>query len=151
MQDTAWHLPHPDTQPEFYADVPFKRLIAWIVDSILIGIITAIILPFTAFVGLFFLPVLYMLIGVFYRWMTLAGGSATFGMRLVAIQMRDAEGRLFNVQTAGLHTLGYSVSLAFPILQLISIVMMVISPRAQGLSDQVLGTVAINRKAGAGW
>ena len=147
MEQTAWHLPHPDTQPEFYADIPVKRLIAWVIDSILIGVVTLFLVMLTGFLGLFFLPFLFLTVGFFYRWMTIAGGSATLGMRLVAIEFRDAEGRLFGGQTAGLHTLGYSISFAFPVLQLISVVMMVASPRAQGLTDQVLGSVAINRRA----
>ena len=87
-------------------------------------------------------------LGFAYRWMTLSGGSATLGMRLMAVEMRDGYGQRFDTATAFLHTLGYSVSLAFPILQIISIVMMLMGPRAQGLTDNVLGTVAINRRAG---
>ena len=148
MQAEPWAIPDPDYQPEFYADIPVKRLLAWIVDSFLIMGAVLLILPFTAFVGLFFLPLMFLLIGFAYRWMTLSGGSATLGMRLMAVEMRDGYGQRFDTTTAFLHTLGYTVSLAFPILQIISIVMMLMGPRAQGLTDNVLGTVAINRRAG---
>ena len=32
-------LPDPAVQPEFYEDVPLKRLLAWLVDSILIALV----------------------------------------------------------------------------------------------------------------
>ncbi|EAQ03355.1 RDD family protein [Pseudooceanicola batsensis HTCC2597] len=147
MTDT-WSIPDPEFQPEFYADIPVKRLLAWVVDCVLIALVVLIVLPFTAFTGLFFLPFLYLVIGFLYRWMTLAGGSATWGMRLMAVEMRDGHGRRFDSMTAFLHTMGYSISLAFPILQVISVVMMLAGSRAQGLTDNVLGTVAINRRAG---
>ena len=147
MTAQTWTIPDPQVQPEFYADIQKKRLLAWVVDCVLIGLTVALIVPFTAFVGLFFLPVMFLVVGFLYRWMTLAGGSATWGMRLMSVEMRDGYGRRFDGGTAFLHTLGYSNSLAFPVLQIISVIMMVMGPRAQGLTDNVLGTVAINRSA----
>ena len=38
-------LPDPDLHAEFYADVPLKRLLAFIVDSILIVVITVLLIP----------------------------------------------------------------------------------------------------------
>ncbi len=55
-------LPDPDLQAEFYADVPLKRALAWIVDMILIALLTTVIVPFTAFTALFFLPVLFLMV-----------------------------------------------------------------------------------------
>ncbi len=148
MHADSWAIPDPEIQPEFYADVPAKRLLAWIVDSVLILGAVLLIIPFTAFFGLFFLPLLFLVIGFIYRWMTLTSGSATWGMRLMAIEMRADNGHRFDSTTAFLHTLGYTISLAFPILQIISVIMMLTRSRAQGLTDAVLGTVAMNRRAG---
>jgi uncharacterized RDD family membrane protein YckC len=147
MQTRAYTLPDPQTQPEFYADVPMKRLFAWIVDIVLIGIICVVILPFTAFTGIFFFPLLMLVIGFAYRVVTLANGSATWGMRFFGIEFRSQSGERFDLGLAFIHTLGYSVSLSFGILQVISIVLMLTSSRAQGLTDHVLGTVAINNRA----
>ncbi len=47
-------LPDPDFQPEFYADVPGKRLLAFFIDTIIIIGLCVLVLPFTAFTGLFF-------------------------------------------------------------------------------------------------
>jgi uncharacterized RDD family membrane protein YckC len=145
--DTSWGLPDPDLAPEFYADVPLKRLIAWVVDALVIALLTAIVVPFTFFTGLFFLPVLYMAIGFVYRFLTIASRSATPGMRLAAIELRTGSGERFDSPTAFLHTLGYTVSVSIFPLQLVSIVLMLISDRRQGLTDHVLGTAALNRSA----
>jgi hypothetical protein len=46
-----------------------------------------------------------------------------------------------------LHTLGYTLTIATLLPQLLSIALMLTGARGQGLSDLVLGTVAINRPA----
>ncbi|MHC9237860.1 RDD family protein [Pseudooceanicola sp. 502str34] len=143
----SWTLPDPDTQPDFYSDTPVKRLIAWLVDTVLIALICVLILPFTAFTGLFFFPFLMLVVGFFYRWFTIASRSSTWGMRLMAVEFRRGDGQLFDAGTAFLHTLGLTISFALPVLQLISVAMMLFSPRRQGLTDHMLGTVAVNRRA----
>jgi len=147
MSDITWHLPDPERQPEFYADVASKRLVAFIVDTILIIVISLLIVPFTAFTGLFFFPVLMAVVGFAYRVVTIARGSATWGMRLMAIEFRASDGQRFDLGLAFAHTLGLTISFGLPILQVISIVLMLTGPRGQGLSDLVLGSVAVNRRA----
>jgi len=147
MSAYTWHIPDPDTQPEFYADVPTKRLVAWVIDTIIVAAICLLILPFTAFAGLFFFPVLMLTVGLAYRVITIARGSATWGMRLAAIEFRTLSGRRLDLGLAFLHTLGFTVSCAFVVLQVASIVLMLTTPRAQGLTDHLLGTVALNRRA----
>lgn len=149
MTDYSWNIPDPVTQPDFYADVPMKRLIAWVVDSLIVALICLLILPFTAFTGLFFFPLLMLTVGFAYRVVTLARGSATWGMRLVAIEFRTLSGHRFDLNMAFLHTLGFTLSCIFMPLQVVSIVLMLTTPRAQGLSDLLLGTVALNRRANA--
>lgn len=140
-------LPDPHYNGEFYADVPVKRLIAWVVDGLITFLITVAVLPFTAFTGLFFFPFLFMMIGFAYRVVTIAGGSATWGMRLVSIDLRDSRGERFDLGLAFVHTLLYSVFFSTFILQIGSVVLMLTGDRAQGLHDHVLGTAAINRPA----
>lgn len=141
------HLPDPETQPDFYDGVPAKRLLAWVIDTVLIALLVMIAVPFTAFTGLFFLPALFLLLGFAYRFVTIASGSATWGMRVLGIEFRDQTGARLESSTAFLHTLGYTVSVSIPILQLASIVMMLISPIGQGLTDSLLGTTALRRRA----
>jgi uncharacterized RDD family membrane protein YckC len=139
--------PDPDRHPAFYEGVLTKRLLAWVLDMVLIALITAMIVPFTAFTALFFLPGLFLFAGFLYRWSTLSGRSATWGMRLMNIEFMDRHGQRFDMGTALLHTLGYSLSMAFVLPQVASVALMLTSSRGQGLSDYVLGTVAINTPA----
>jgi len=143
-------LPDPDLQPEFYASIPTKRFVAWVVDCLLIALLTLLIVPFTAFLALFFLPLLYLVVGFAYRTVTLARSSATPGMRLVAIEFRDGTGRRFDLGLAALHTLGYSLSMAFVLPQVVSVILILSSARAQGLTDSLIGTAAINRASTSG-
>lgn len=140
-------LPHPEQDAAFYARVATKRALAWVVDVTLVLIASIVILPFTAFTGIFFFPVLMMVVGFAYRWFTIAGGSATWGMRLMGIELRAHDGARLNGMTALLHTAGYTVSVVTFPLQLVSAAMMATTPRGQGISDYLLGTTAINRPA----
>lgn len=139
-----WGLPDPDTQGEFYADVPVKRLIAWVVDSLIVFATAFLIAFLTLGIGFFFFGFLLLAIGFTYRTVTLANRSATLGMRMTAIELRTARGERFDLPTAALHTIGYQLSMAFFIAQIASIVLMLTSARAQGLTDHLLGTAAVN-------
>lgn len=139
-------LPDPDYQAEFYASVPSKRLLAWVVDSIVIFALSAAAVVLTAFTGLLIWPLLFLVIGFAYRTVTIAQGSATWGMRFAGIELRNGTGQRLDSTEAVLHTAGYSLSLAFPVLQLISVILMLTSSRGQGLSDHLLGTVMLNRR-----
>jgi ABC-type multidrug transport system permease subunit len=140
-------LPDPDIQPEFYSDVPTKRLIAWVIDTVIAFAISALVVVFTVGLGLFIFAFILLVVGFIYRTVTLATGSATWGMRLVSLEFRDREGRQFDLGSAFLHTIGYHVSVSVFPLQILSIILMLTSARAQGLTDHVMGSVAINRAA----
>lgn len=142
-----YNLPDPDRQPEFYASVPFKRLLAWIIDTFLVLLMCLVAVLLTVFVGAFFFGVLWIVLSFCYRVVTMANGSATWGMRFVGIEFRTADGNRFDLPMALAHTTGYTVSIALPILQVISIVMMLTGARGQGLTDAFLGTVALNRRS----
>lgn len=140
-------LPDPEFQAEFYRDTGMKRAVAWVIDTVIVALFTTLVVPFTAFLAIFFLPVLFLTINLLYRWVTLSRRSATWGMRLMAIEFRRADGRWLDPATALVHTIGYTISISMVLPQLVSIALMAMSPRGQGLSDLVLGTVAINRTA----
>ncbi|WP_424976773.1 RDD family protein [Leisingera sp. S232] len=139
-------LPDPDYQAEFYASVPTKRLIAWMIDSLLIFALSAGTVVLTAFTGLFIWPLLYLAVGFAYRTVTIANRSATWGMRFAGIELRDSAGQRMDSGMAALHTAGYTLSLALPVLQVISVILMLTSSRGQGLTDHFLGTVMLNRR-----
>ena len=140
------HLPDPERQAEFYDSVPVKRGLAWVVDTILIALITTV-LALLSIVGVFFWLAIFVGVSFVYRWITIALGSATPGMRLMAIEFRDAYGQRLNTMQALLHTVGVFGAWGFGSGQLASIVFMVTTDRGQGLTDMVLGTTALNRRA----
>ncbi|WP_158968029.1 RDD family protein [Chachezhania sediminis] len=140
------HLPDPDFSPEFYQGTTSKRFLAWIIDVVLIFLVSGILVVFTAFLGALVWPILYLTVSFFYRTLTLASGSATWGMQFAGVELRDRFGHRFDFGTAILHTLGYLVSVSFPILQVVSVVVMLTSSRGQGLTDMILGTAAVNRR-----
>lgn len=145
MRRNSPGLPDPDRHPEFYATVPAKRVVAWLIDWVASAVIASLLLPFTLFLGIFFFPFLVLFVGFFYRWSTLANGSSTWGMRLMAIDVRDKDGLRLTGSTAFWHVaLHYGMFLISPAL-LISAIATLVSSRKQGLHDMVLGTTALNR------
>jgi len=148
MTDSLTHaLPDPDRHAEFYAGTAFKRGVAWIVDTIFVTLLVTLVALVTALTALFILPLVWLAVGFLYRWVTISGNSATWGMRLMNIEFLDRYGKRFDAATAFVHTLGYSLSMAFVIPQIISVALMMVSRRGQGLTDMVLGSVAINSRA----
>ena len=137
-------LPDPLTKPQFYTGVLAKRAAAWVFDVVLVGILCVIIVPFTVFTALLFFPFLMLVVGFIYRWFTIASESSTWGMRLMGIELRDHDGLRLDSQSTLMHTAGYSFSMAMAPLQLVSVLMMLLSDRKQGLTDHLLGTTAIN-------
>jgi uncharacterized RDD family membrane protein YckC len=138
--------PDPDTQPQFYDGILMKRFFAWVLDALLILLLCIVIVPFTAFTGLFFFPALMLVVGFVYRMITLTNGSATWGMKLLGMELRTREDQPLDAGTAFAHTMGYTLSVAMAPLQLVSVILMCISARRQGLTDLVLGTVPLNRR-----
>nr|WP_170610445.1 RDD family protein [uncultured Ruegeria sp.] len=141
------HLPDPDRQPEFYQSVATKRFVAWLFDIAFISLLCIVPVFLTFGMGVFFLPLIYGVISFVYRVVTISNGSATLGMRFMNIELRDAFGARMDTGKALAHTAGYFVSMAFFVIQIISVIMMLTSSRCQGLTDAFLGTVMINQRA----
>ncbi len=141
------HLPDPDRQPEFYQSVAIKRFVAWLFDIAFVSLLCTVAIFLTLGMGLFILALIYAVVSFVYRVVTIANGSATLGMRFMGIELRDSFGARMDTGKAVAHTSGYFVSMAFPVLQIISVIMMLTSARCQGLTDAFLGTVMINQRA----
>jgi uncharacterized RDD family membrane protein YckC len=138
-------IPYPQSHPEFYESVTTKRFFAWLIDSAIVLAILIITSPFTFFVSLFLFPFFYAAIDFIYRTATLSMRSATFGMRIMAIELRHENGHLLDFITSVLHTIGLHVSFAFVLVQLLSIGMMVMRDDRKSLTDMVIGTFMVNR------
>ncbi|UWQ20280.1 RDD family protein [Jannaschia sp. W003] len=139
-------LPSPHDQPEFYEGVVVKRGLAWVVDALIITLMSLLAGILTLGVGILMWPFVVLAVGGLYRVATLTSRSATLGMRLFGIELRDARGERLDGMTSVLHVGGYYASVSFMLLPaLASVVAMLATERRQGLTDLVLGTAAINR------
>ncbi|MBV1867520.1 MAG: RDD family protein [Marinosulfonomonas sp.] len=143
--EQASGLPDPHHQSEFYADIPTKRLFAFLIDSVIIGLICTLLIPLTGFLALFFLGLLGLIVSLIYRIVSLVSRSATPGMRIMSIEFRTHEGHRLPPPLAIIHTLAFTVSMSMVVPQVISIILMLTTDRAQGLTDSLLGTAVINK------
>lgn len=142
-------LPDPVLDRQFYTRVTSKRLVAWFIDAL---VIFAIAIPVgliltIATLGLIWLvlPPLFLSISFVYRTLTISNRSATWGMRMMGIELRNRDGDRLELATAAAHTGLYMLTVASLIGWLISVLLMVGSRYGQGLHDMLLGTTAINR------
>lgn len=142
-------LPDPDRDPQFYRGVPARRLVAWFVDfavTLAIGVPIAVFFGLATFgFGFALFPLVLAAVGFLYRTATVAGGSATWGMRFTGIELRRGDGTRFDLLTAVLHVGIYTVCFGVILLQLVSCIAMVGTRYGQGIPDIILGTTAINR------
>lgn len=144
-------LPDPERDRQFYEGVQPRRLAAWVVDVLIVlavGVPLAILFGLaTLGFGFALFPLLVMGVGFLYRTATIAGGSATWGMRLMGIELRRADGSRLDFATALMHTAIYTVAFSVVLLQMASIVGMLATRYGQGLPDLILRTAMINRPA----
>ena len=142
-------LPDPSDHPEIYDDTPMKRALAWVIDLGVIALatllITLVTIPPTLFLSLFAVPAIWLGVGFCYRAATIARGGATWGMRLMSVELLGPWGERPDLGTALAHTALYYAAMALFPAQILSATMMVGTPRRQGLGDLLLGTAVVNR------
>lgn len=140
-------LPDPALQPDFYADVPFKRVGAWAIDLVITVALTLVGLVLTLFISVFFLPLLFAAISVAYRTVMLTRYGATLGMMVMALRWRHLNGRAPDVTTALLYSASHAVIWTVFPLQIVSIALIILSPYRQGLHDHLLSTTMLSKIA----
>lgn len=144
-------LPHPDPDAEFYEGVPTKRAVAWVIDFVICLVaaaaLTLVVGIMTIGVGFLFFPGILFLIAFFYRFTTIASGSATWGMAFTGIELRDRSGRRLDPLTAALHTGIFMFLMASIIGWAATVAAILLTRYHQGIPDLLLGTTAINRPA----
>jgi len=143
-QDAYAALPDPTREPAFYEGVALKRLIAWIVDTVLVGLIAAVVASVPLFLLWFIFPLVFLAVSLVYRIGTIARFSATPGMMLMGVELRSHKGETLDSTAAALHTVSFLVASAFFLPQVASVVLMMMGGRGQGLHDLFCGVVAIN-------
>ncbi len=138
-------LPDPQIEPEFYHALVVKRGLAWVVDLVITLLIVIVAVVLTAFIGLFFFPVLWVAVSIAYRWVMLSNYAATAGMMLAGIKLRHLDGRVPDPVTCLVHAVIFSFSMGFVVPQVASVALMLVTPYRQGLNDVILSTTMINR------
>lgn len=146
------HTPAPFPL-EIYDGVAPKRLTAWFLDLAFTALLSApLVLPLMALGAilifpLILIPAIWCITSFVYRWATISNHSGTWGMRIMAIELRDISGQRLSSGMAFMHTLGSTLSFGTTVVQVVSMLMMVTTQKGQGLTDMVLGTTMINKTA----
>ena len=143
----------PLARPELFDGVLPRRLLAFLVDAVLIGLLTIPLAVLNVFLGIltlglswFLFPVFIPLVALGYNALTMGGpASATPGMRLFGLEMRIWDGQRMYVLLAALHAVvfWFSIYLLTPLVLLVGL----FSERRQLLHDLLLGTVLVDRQA----
>jgi uncharacterized RDD family membrane protein YckC len=158
---TAGIQPHafdPLTQPELFAGVLERRVMAFLIDLVVIGVPLALFAVFIVMFGFmtlglgFFLFFIYGPIAVvwalLYVGMTLGSpASATLGMRVMDLEMRTWYGAPCYFLLGAVHAVTFWLSVSFltPFVLLVGL----FNERKRLLHDIVLGTVVINNRVRA--
>jgi len=152
------HAYDPSTTPELFEGVLARRVVAFVIDVI---IITVPLIAAAAFIFVFGLITfglgwaLFWLLSpasvvwaLFYYGITLGGpASATLGMRAMELEMRTWYGAPCYFVLGAVHAIVYWVSVS--VLSPLVLVVGFFNPRKRLLHDMVVGTVVINNAARA--
>lgn len=147
-------IPDPHRDQQFYNGVPLRRFVAFWIDFVVILVLFVPVLIIGAAVTVMtlglaapFLMLFFTITGFLYRWAMLRTRSATLGMALTGIEVRDRNGDKCDNSIAFMHTVGFFVTFLAPPLLVIGWLMMANSPHRRVMHDLFIGTVVINRPA----
>lgn len=138
-------LPDPNKDHQFYDGVCFKRLLAWCIDVIIVALLTLGMIVLTLGTGIFIFFILFLIVNIGYRIFTLMRNSATAGMYITGIEIRNGHGDKLSTPQATAHTLLYIIFAASVFPLILSCAMMMFSRYGQGIHDFILHTTMINR------
>ena len=154
---SAWNRPRPApaATPSSMGVLPYaalagvrrRRMMAIVIDAILIGLLTMVIgfalLIVTFGLSLFLLPPLFPAIAFFYNGLTISGPRmGTPGMRAMDLEVRMVDGRRAPFINAAVHAVLFYVSWLFLPILLFSLV----NPEKRCLHD-ILSGIIVTRRA----
>jgi uncharacterized RDD family membrane protein YckC len=156
--DVKPHAYDPDLNPELFDAVLARRVIAFIIDFVLIAVPVLLASMFIFVFGIvtlglgfalyYLLPPASVIWALCYFGLTLgSASSATIGMRVVDLQMRTWYGAPAYFVLGAMHAVFFWMSITFftPFVLLVAF----FDRRRRLLHDILLGTVVINRPARA--
>ena len=129
------------------AGVRTRRIMALVVDFILVGILAAVLWTalfiLTLGFSFFFLPPLFPLVAFFYNGLSVSGAKmGTPGMRAMDLEMRlDESGARVPFINAAAHAVLFYLSWFFPLIFLVSLV----DGEKRCLHDMLVGVVVVRR------
>lgn len=157
--DIKPHAYDPDRHPEFFEGVPARRLIAFLIDLVILAVPMVLAWIFIFAIGIVTLglgfalfglmPVIAVLWALFYYGSTLGGPrSATIGMRLMELEMRTWYGAPAYFVLGAVHAIVFwvTVSALTPLVLLVCF----FNARKRLLHDFLVGVVVVNSPARAG-
>jgi uncharacterized RDD family membrane protein YckC len=152
------HAYDPATQPELFEGVLARRVMAFLVDLILISIPLIFLAIFIFVFGLvtlglgwflfFLMSPIAVIWALLYYGLTLGGAaSATIGMRVMELEMRTWYGAPSYFVLGAVHAVGFWLTVSFltPFILLVAL----FNDRKRLLHDMLLGTIVINNEARA--
>jgi len=150
MEEDPPYAYDPQTQPELFSGVIGKRILAFIIDAVVITVLWLLGSVVIFILGLLSFGLIWLLWGVAlvflvlgYEALTLGGPySATFGMRIMGIEMRTWYGERPGVLQAAAHSLlfYFSVTLTSFLILLVPL----FNSRKRCVHDFLCGTMFIN-------
>ncbi len=156
--DVKPHPYDPDTNPELFVGVPARRVLAFVIDLVILAIPLILVWLFFFAIGIVTLglgfglfalmPVITLIWAAFYYGTTLGGPrSATIGMRALDIEMRTADGGASYFVLAVIHAglFWVSTSVLTPLILLVCF----FNKRGRLMHDFLVGTVVINNSGRA--
>ncbi len=140
----------PATRPELFDGILSKRIIAFIIDAVLIvalmipaALLVLVLGVVTLGLGWLLYPPLFAIVALGYVALTMGTErSATLGMRVSGIEMRTWKGEKMFPLLAMMHALifWFSIGILTPLILLVAL----FTRRKQLLHDLLLGVVAVN-------
>ncbi len=152
MPATGYDYPaDPMTEQRYLAGVRTRRSLAFLVDVVVLAILTFLAGVLVFFLGIFTLGVGWLLyailwpaVALVYSAFTLGGpNSATPGMRMMGLEMRLLDGSKMTPVLAAAHAILFYASIS--ILTPLVLVVALISDRKRLLHDIVIGSIVVNR------
>jgi uncharacterized RDD family membrane protein YckC len=156
--DVKPHAYDPELNPELFEGVLARRVLAFIIDFVLIAIPVVLTAMFIFVFGIVTLGLgfaLYYLLPpasviwalVYFGWTLGSPASATIGMRVMDLQMRTWYGAPAYFVLGAVHAVFFWLSISFftPFILLVAF----FNQRRRLLHDMLLGTVVINNQSRA--
>jgi uncharacterized RDD family membrane protein YckC len=151
FQTARADLPDPRTAPELFEGILTRRVVAFLIDVFLLGLISMIILAvgvvagfLTLGLGWLAVPIVVPLATLGYYVVTLGSPMrATVGMQMMDIVLTPARGQPLDGWKILIHPVVFWVTvwLAWPI----TLVVALLTPRRETVQDLIAGTLMVRR------